>query len=370
MKRKLINVLIPDTESGHTMAVVRCLKGFTEIKLHGCSFDPKSPFRYSLYKESFTTLTDKGKESYIKDLLALVESKNIDVILPIDEDSYRFFASHKKVFQANTKLATLSTEGALAIATNKYKLAKFCELHGVPAPKTEYLNDLMELNQVNQQSFRYPVIVKPETGWGGKNVHKLFKKEEVEAIKPLSDPKQGTYIVQEFIEGYDIDMSFLAKNGEILAHTIQKGFLKRSNRFAAAAGVQFLKNEAVYNGVEKLVNKLNFSGIAHVDLRYDQKEGDFKIIEINARYWGSLIASHLSGVNFPFLHILAALDEDLPPVTFQPIRYMDFVSVIKMRKKIFSVKKSADFNWKDTDLKFILSDPLAEIYNAWKRRIR
>lgn len=137
-------------------------------------------------------------------------------------------------------------------------------------------------------------------------------------------------------------MSLLARNGEILAHTIQKGIFKRANRFAASAGLEFLNNTGVYESVSKLVRELGFSGIAYVDLRYDKRDKQFKIIEMNARYWGSLIASFRAGVNFPYLHILSSLERELPAPSYT-IHFMDFISALKTRKQSFFSNKSVPF---------------------------
>lgn len=46
MNSKKINVLIPDCDSGHTMSVVRCLKEYPQIVLHGCAHDGKILFGF------------------------------------------------------------------------------------------------------------------------------------------------------------------------------------------------------------------------------------------------------------------------------------------------------------------------------------
>lgn len=363
MSSTTINVLIPDCDSGHTMAVVRCLKKFPHIALHGCANDGKNPFRISRYTKSFSLITETLKEAYLEELNAIIKNKEIDVILPISEGTYRFFSTNKDFFKDKTRLATMASPEILEIATNKYSLANFCEHHEVPSPRTAYL----EVYKEGKNGMHLPLIVKPERGSGGNNVYLVANESDFSTIIPTTYAKEGNYIVQEYVDGYDIDMSILAKNGELVAYTIQKGLIKRSNQFAASAGLEFLENDGVFQTVYKLVRELKFSGIAHVDLRYDNHSGEFKIIEINARYWGSLIASCLAGVNFPYLHILSSLDEQIPSSSFSHIQYMDFLTAVKSTKNHLFSSKNLGFQWKDTDFSFFLSDPIAEVFNAWKR---
>lgn len=363
MKIKQINVLIPDSDSGMTMSVVRCLKGLSHIVLHGCGHDGKNGFRLSRFTKSFTLLTETSGDAYIQRILEVIKDKKIDIVLPIREDTYGFFAANKEAFKNHTRLATMATKEIFEIATNKYNLAKFCELHKISSPRTAYLEDFKK----EKNGLSLPLIVKPETGWGGNNVYHLQSESDFSSIEPTKYAQEGKYIVQEYIDGYDIDMSLFAKNGKLLAYTIQKGFIKRPNRFAASAGLEFLENDGVFQPVAKLVKELNFSGIAHVDLRYDSHSGEYKIIEINTRYWGSLIASYLAGVNFPYLHILSSLDEEMPSSIASPIQYMDFITGVKIVKNTLFSRQKLGFRWKDTDFSFIMTDPIAEMFNAWKR---
>lgn len=57
------------------MAVVRCLKGYSQVKLHGCSHDANSPFRYSRFKTSFTLLSSDSPKEYIRELKELIIKK-------------------------------------------------------------------------------------------------------------------------------------------------------------------------------------------------------------------------------------------------------------------------------------------------------
>jgi D-aspartate ligase len=162
-------------------------------------------------------------------------------------------------------------------------------------------------------------------------------------------------------------MSLLSKDGVILAHTIQKGLLKRERDFAASAGIRFGFNEQVYNNVYDLIKKLNYSGIAHVDLRYDKKRDEYVIIEINARYWGSLTGSIMAGVNFPYIAIMSGLQKNYTSPAMMESTFVDFISAIKYRlRNLF--QQNTLFQFEQTDYKYVFRDPIAELWNIWRRR--
>src|SRR2546428_697479 len=46
---------------------------------------------------------------------------------------------------------------------------------------------------------------------------------------------------------------------------------------------------------------LKWSGIVNIDFIYDENDKQAKILEVNPRYWQSLLGSLFAGVNFPYL---------------------------------------------------------------------
>jgi predicted ATP-grasp superfamily ATP-dependent carboligase len=53
--------------------------------------------------------------------------------------------------------------------------------------------------------------------------------------------------------------------------------------------------------IKKIMKSLDWSGVANIDCRYDEKEEIFKIIEINTRYWINVDASAIANVNLALL---------------------------------------------------------------------
>ena len=56
-----------------------------------------------------------------------------------------------------------------------------------------------------------------------------------------------------------------------------------------------------------------------VEMKRDNRDGQFKLMEINPKFWGSLDLSIQAGVNFPYLAARMALDGDVDAVmAFDP----------------------------------------------------
>ena len=48
------------------------------------------------------------------------------------------------------------------------------------------------------------------------------------------------------------------------------------------------------------------------------------VLEINPRYWGSVMASLFAGVNFPYLACMEGMGIPLPEPDFRPVRWWQY----------------------------------------------
>jgi len=63
----------------------------------------------------------------------------------------------------------------------------------------------------------------------------------------------------------------------------------------------------------QLVCELKWSGVANLDFRVEAGTGRPLVLELNGRYWASLLASTAAGVNFPDLQVRTTLGERIAP---------------------------------------------------------
>ena len=59
------------------------------------------------------------------------------------------------------------------------------------------------------------------------------------------------------------------------------------------------------------------------EFRYNPETDAFCLLELNPRYWGGLPTAIKSGVDFPLLHLRAALGEPLPQTPVLPLRQVE-----------------------------------------------
>jgi len=128
--------------------------------------------------------------------------------------------------------------------------------------------------------------------------------------------------------------------------------------------IDFLYDENVYKIVSEVIGLLEWTGVVHFDLRCDVEENQVKIIEMNARFWGSIVGSYCAGVNFSLLAVLEGLKIEFPPIKFIPIRYVDSGTALKISLFGFLFKKSAISYYDHSKINSHLRDPLPLLYSS------
>jgi hypothetical protein len=167
------------------------------------------------------------------------------------------------------------------------------------------------------------------------------------------------------VPGYDIGLSVLCRDGEILAYTIQRGLV--AERHGSLRALEIIKHDAVLQIGQELVSALGWSGVAHIDLRHDSRTNEPTIIELNARYWGSLLGSLVAGVNFPYLACLAAQGIAFPVPDYNLTKFAYTMIALKEGVRwLFGKNTLKGFSFRETGLRFFLSDPLPEFLKRYQ----
>lgn len=356
---KECTILIPDGEHNYVRSILNCLSRAKGLRILVMSNKKNSPIKYSrfIYKYIYHPKTLEVAE-WIENINKETLKNSIDVILPIYQTGMLNLLSHTELLSGAAKLSSFPSLKSYMIAKDKDLFAGHLKKDNIPIPLTTLATNNTITKEVIE-TFTFPLLAKPakESG-GGLGIVKIENKEELELFIKNTDDISN-YIFQEYIEGYDIGCNVLCLNGEVLVHTTQRGFLWDNNSFAPQIGLTFVKDKALLKVVKSLMKSLMWSGVANIDARYDINTKQYKIIEINPRYWATIEGSLLSGINFPLLHCILSNGESIEVPQQTLIRYLTLRGLVKSITKRPIILLKPSFIWKNTPLKFLFKDPLA-----------
>ncbi len=295
-------------------------------------------------------MSDEATVETIKRAVAATGAK---LIVPVTEPTSLLCIRYRAELESVVRLTVLPSEEAFTTAIDKGLLAHFCAEHGIPHPAT------VLATECERAEMSFPVLLKPRRLSGGRGIQRIDSPAELTLRLNTCDKEQ--HCVQRVFEGVDFGCSVLVNEGKIVAVTVQQS-LKRPGPFAVASEIQFATCQPVFTVVERLFSVLKWSGVANVDCRYDAATGRAVVLEVNGRYWATLMGSTAAGVNFPNLLSRLSLGQ---AVTAPAARDGRFVRLATACAESLERGPRAFLNrW--TNLAAMISDPLPEFHRCFR----
>jgi predicted ATP-grasp superfamily ATP-dependent carboligase len=363
-----ISVLIPDSQDHKLLVlqVVNCLSLHKNIKIYVMSSERHNYLKYSRFVKYLSYRPEKDDKNWISNINREVEKYEIDVIMPVFEFGIKRLIENKNQLKEKDKLCVLPDLSKFNTAGDKGLLYLHLKANGFPCPNSVVTkpNDLPDL-----KILEFPIIAKPVTGFGGgKGIKVLYNNDDV-----IKYSKSNTFscnaIYQNFINGYDLCCNVLCDKGEVIAYSIQNASVIDKYDVEPQIGFHFIKDLELIEIIKKIMKSLDWSGVANIDCRYDEKEDLFKIIEINTRYWINVDASAIANVNFPYLHCLLSKNIVHEVQETNNITYFNLKGLVRQVIKKPAIAFNIGYLKNNTPLMFALKDPLPILYKfVWRTK--
>ena len=320
-----IKVFVTDANYKHSLGAIRSLgaKGMHTIAGSQWRFSASFCSNYCSEKIIYPHLDDEG--NFIRFMTDYLEKNKVDVLLPIGYHSTATIERHREELGKVTRLALASRE-SMEIAANKDKTMRFAEKIGIPSPKT--YADKSEVET-------FPVVAKPAREIGG--MRYVNSKEELARVP------EG-FVIQDYIPGEGYGLFSLFNKGKLRAVFMHKRIREFPITGGASTAAESVFIPELKEAGLKLLTALNWHGVAMAEFKLDSRDGKFKLMEINPKFWGSLDLAIACGVDFPYLAVMMAYNGDVEPVmeykagvrfkwTF-PDDFMHFVAYPSSAKEI------------------------------------
>jgi predicted ATP-grasp superfamily ATP-dependent carboligase/protein-tyrosine-phosphatase len=232
--------------------------------------------------------------------LGELRGQNVDMIMPCSDRALRAIVSHEEELRAKF-IITSPPAAVLRQVLDKTATLEIAERCGISVPKPHAIETIEQLDG-HRAATRFPIIAKPATPEGRRDfaVRYFDSFEELRATFQ-ADPGFGARnVIQEYAPGRGVGVAVLMHDGKPIAE-FQHGRLKE---LPASGGASVLaESEPLDPQLEQasltLLRALGWTGVAMVEFRRNDADGSWVLMEVNGRYWGSLAAALLAGVDFP-----------------------------------------------------------------------
>ncbi|MFC7231047.1 carboxylate--amine ligase [Saliphagus sp. GCM10025308] len=256
---------------------------------------------------------DDDLVAYKDALKGIAARPDVRTILPLRPADPYVFATYRDEFERYASVIAPPTE-ALEVVNDRTKLFDAAREAGLPVPETRCLDEVDRWDVASVIKSRYNLLTSELTPSLASDTSAVEK--DVVYVKPGDEPDKATIrsgmrhepIVQEYIR-HDDQYVFgaLYDQGEAVA-TFQHRQI-RGTSYTGGGGVyrESIRDPKLEAVGRALLDSLDWHGIACIEYAKDTTTGEYKLLEINPRFWQSLPCAVRAGADFPAYYWLQAL---------------------------------------------------------------
>ncbi|MBA6412686.1 ATP-grasp domain-containing protein [Parahaliea sp. F7430] len=337
-------VLVLDADTLPALAIVRSL-GKLGLHVQAASHTEKPITSYSRYAaESLQYPSPLTQEpDFLEWVSAQIASSSAPVmVVPATERTMVPLSRH---FQSpgQRQFFAMPAHRALEQVLDKSQTSKLAQSCDIPQPRSWTLHKIEDLERLLPQLV-FPLVVKPARSIPeGEQRQPLTVKYAHSAVglrNIVNTMLKHTHLIlQEYFRGEGVGVEVLARNG-VVEYAFQH---RRLHEVPLSGGGSSLRiSEDIHPPLLKasktLMAKLNWNGVAMVEFKQNPDSGEFILVEINGRFWGSLPLATAAGADFP--RLLWALHHKLP-----------LPELAQYKRALRCRKLSSDLHWLEAVLR-------------------
>jgi predicted ATP-grasp superfamily ATP-dependent carboligase len=214
----------------------------------------------------------------------------------------------------------LPPDEAAAAAIDKRHQYDLAKTASIPCAETWYPESLTDVENIKDR-IPYPAFIKPTVGhvWRESHPTKGFLvQNSTELLHRCREllPSDTAIMIQSYILGpasntYSVGL-YMSAAGDCIAACVAR----KLRHAGAAAGVGTLvvtcrADELIELSV-RFARAMRFHGIAELEFKQDDRDGVFKLIELNPRLWLQAQLAVDSGIDLPLIQYLDLTGQPMP----------------------------------------------------------
>ncbi|MCI8589409.1 MAG: ATP-grasp domain-containing protein [Clostridiales bacterium] len=263
----------------------------------------------------FTAVPELNKAAImVKTLTEFAKTQKQKTLILIGcTDEYVDLIIQNKALLQDDYIMPYTTPELAGSVSAKDRFCEYCQEYHLPHPKTVIIQPQSSLEQLDSLPFSYPVVIKPSSSaayWqhpfdGMCKVYIGHSREEAETIikRIFASGYPLSIIVQDFVPGDDSKMYVLTayadQNAKVkmmcLGHVLLEEHTPKGLGNHAAILTEV--NQPLMEKMKAFLEGIGFVGYANFDIKYDERDGEFKVFEFNIRQGRSCYYVTASGAN-------------------------------------------------------------------------
>ena len=269
----------------------------------------------SVYDESryySDILTVSPEDGLSKKMIKRVEkvAAKGDLLIPISTNTIKLIAQNRSYIDSKLIVPPISTN-QLKLAADKYESIQFMQKIGINIPLTYLPESEADAEKIISR-IGFPAVIKireegnisPQYRYGI-----AYNKDQSKKIYRQLSSVQQYPLVQKYISGIGMGVSILCDNGKVLAIFSHQRLREQMVTGGPSTYCSSIDSQDLEDIANCFALNSRWNGIAMLEFKYNPVENAYYFMEINPRFWGSMILAIKCGVDFPNLYCKWATGE-------------------------------------------------------------
>jgi predicted ATP-grasp superfamily ATP-dependent carboligase len=273
--------------------------------------DERSISQHSRYVSAAFGVRDlRSEASTVNALLELRQLYELEgwVVYPTRDESVAALSRRRDLLEPHFRVPTPMWD-VVKWAWDKRQTYSLASQLGIPVPRTWVVRDVADLGDVDGNP---PFVIKPAIKekfvYATKcKAWRADTRAELEArchdATALMGP--GHVIVQDFIPGNgstQLAYCGFVKHGRACASMVVRRLRQHPVEFGKASTyVETVDHPLVEEMSLRFLRSIDYYGLVEVEFKRDPRDGQLKLLDVNARTWGYHSLGYRAGIDFPYL---------------------------------------------------------------------
>jgi carbamoyl-phosphate synthase large subunit len=253
-------------------------------------------------------------EEFVLALSRVIDEAGVDVLLPtVDEEIAALCREPVLSHLSELVKFMLPDQEAAWKALDKYRTVFESKRANLPVPETIVVTDMAEAGK-RAEELGYPLVVKPSRSRGARGVSYVGDESLLEEAWGRAATEGGQVLFQEFVPGPVYTVGTVCDSEGAIAASI---VLMKTKEVPPSGGVavsgKTVANPDLQDLGERFVTCLGWRGPGSVEIKLDERDGSYKLMEVNPRLFGYNYLAAVAGVNLAEVTVRLALGEEVEP---------------------------------------------------------
>ncbi|MFH0986250.1 MAG: ATP-grasp domain-containing protein [Candidatus Omnitrophota bacterium] len=268
----------------------------------------------------------------LSSLILAIHEQPYSLIVPVLDASYS--VAYELIDRGIQGMMPLPPKTLFDAMQDKASALSMLQAYGQAIPATYRIEEFMALRNnhgIKNESQRF--LIKPRISSSARGIvvfegtlgfdaaYEQYQKQTQDLSGKFDGCVLRDPIVQEYVDGENFSLNMIFRNGKLYFRQLVHHMRYYPNTFGSPIRSRtFSDNSSLLESLARFFETIGWHGVVHCDLIRTHHEGEYRVNEVNPRFWGTMSNTLQSGADI--VTALEALSQDtVSPPMISPTDY-------------------------------------------------